>query len=81
MHYIAFTTTSGRLSLLVSSVVSREMGHLLGHQVSEAILYFYIVLLVILGLHRLLYIHTYIHIINNLCKPKITSIYIYIGEV
>jgi hypothetical protein len=49
VHYIVFTTKSGQLSLLVSSAVRREMSHLLGHQVSKAILYFYFVLLVILG--------------------------------
>ena len=60
MHYRVFTTTSGRLSLVVSSAVGREMSHLLGHEVSKAILYFYVVLLVILGMHRLLYIYLYI---------------------
>ena len=38
--------------IFVSSVVRKEMNHLVGHQVSTAILYFYVVLLVILGLHR-----------------------------
>jgi hypothetical protein len=66
VHYNVFTTTSGRLSLVISSAVRREMSHLLGHQVSKAIQYFYVVLLVILGLHRLLYIYIYMREVQKL---------------